>query len=71
MKEPQTCPICDHGVPVERVLPDIPVTAKVAEGPIEVGGLRTYHCMAEGHIFFVRESDLDMPEARQSEKLTA
>jgi len=71
MKDPQTCPICNHGAPVERVLPDIPVTAKVAEGTIEVAGLRTYHCMSEGHIFFVRESDLDKPGTPQSEELIA
>jgi len=71
MREPWTCPICDHGVPVERVLPDIPVTATIAEGTIKVAGLRTYHCRVEGHIFFVRESDLDKPETRQSEKLIA
>jgi len=71
MREPQTCPICDHGVPVERVLPHIPVTAEVAEGTIEVAGLRTYHCMSEGHIFFVRESDLVKPKTTESEKLIA
>jgi hypothetical protein len=60
MREPQTCPICDHRVPVEQVLPDIPVTAKV-DGSVEVAGLRTYHCLAEGHIFFVRETDLERP----------
>jgi len=71
MREPQTCPICDHGVPVERVLPDIRVSAEVAEATIEVKGLRTYHCRAGGHIFFVREIDLDKPETRDSEKLIA
>jgi len=71
MREPRTCPICDHGLLVERVHPDIPVTAKVAEGTIEVAGLRTYHCMSEGHIFFVRESDPDKPEAEQCETLIA
>jgi len=53
------------------VLPDIPVTATIAEGTIKVAGLRTYHCRAEGHIFFVRELDLHKPEMKQSEKLSA
>lgn len=69
MREPQTCPICDHGVPVERVLPGIPVIAKVDDGRTEVAGLRTYHCKTEGHIFFVRESDLEKPKMGQSETL--
>jgi hypothetical protein len=71
MREPRTCPICDHGLPVERVLRDIPVTAKVDDNIVEVAGLRTYHCSTEGHIFFVRESDLEKPEMRHLEKLIA
>ena len=71
MREPQTCPICDHGMPVERVLRDIRVTATVDDNIMEVAGLRTYHCKTEGHIFFVRESDLEKPKMGQSEKLTA
>ena len=66
-----TCPICNHEAPVQRVLRDIPVTAKVDDNLIEVAGLRTYYCRAEGHIFFVRESDLDKPEMGRSEKLIA
>jgi len=46
---------------------ELPYTA-VAEWLCD---LATYHCRAEGHIFFVRESDLDKPETRQSEKLIA
>ena len=65
MREPQTCQICDHETPVERVLQDIRVTAKVENNLTDVAGLRTYHCRTEGHIFFVRESDLEKPEMEQ------
>jgi hypothetical protein len=53
------CPIC--GVGAEKILDEYRVTVR-SPSESTLGGLCAYLC-AGGHVFFVREADLDLAKA--------
>jgi hypothetical protein len=59
---PMTCPICGKSS-IEPVLHAVKVVATYERFQGDVGGLKVYRCKEEGHIFFVRASDLPGPSA--------
>jgi hypothetical protein len=63
MSQPVKCPVCGNTA-IEPVLQKITVKAYSEEFQGVVGGLRTYRCMGEGHIFFVRQADLEDESAQ-------
>jgi hypothetical protein len=56
------CPLCGRSE-VEPVLDEITVTARYDEFEGSIGGLLVLRCKIEGHIFFVRKSDMQMTAA--------
>jgi len=56
------CPLCGRSE-VEPVLDKITVTARYDEFEGSIGGLVVLRCKIEGHIFFVRKSDMQMTAA--------
>jgi hypothetical protein len=56
------CPLCGRSE-VEPVLDKITVTARYDEFEGSIGGLLVLRCKIEGHIFFVRKSDMQMTAA--------
>lgn len=56
MRYPHCCPICND-LRVKTTLRDYAVTAKVKGEDREVNALAAYAC-ENGHIFFLRRSDL-------------
>jgi hypothetical protein len=54
---PMKCPICGNAS-VEPVLQTVKIIAAYEHFQGDIGGLKVYRCMEEGHIFFVRASDL-------------
>jgi hypothetical protein len=63
MLQPVKCPVCGRSS-IEPVLQKITVQAHSDSFDGEIGGLRTYRCQIEGHIFFVRKADLEDGDAR-------
>jgi hypothetical protein len=55
--KPKCCPICSNER-IEAVFPDLMVTGKAESGNRVFQGLTAYMCLINGHIFFVRVSDL-------------
>jgi hypothetical protein len=56
---PLKCPVC--GKPsIEPVLQLVKIMASYDRYQGEIGGLKVYRCKEEGHIFFVRSSDLEI-----------
>ena len=53
-----TCPVCGD-TEIQAVLEDVTVTASNARGDRTIGALVILRC-AEGHIFFVRQADLQL-----------
>lgn len=51
------CPICKLQT-IERLLPDVQISARI-DGERVVGGVAAYRCLTNGHIFFVREANLE------------
>lgn len=60
MRRPHCCPICNDFT-VETILQDYAVTAKIKGEDWNVNALAAFKCR-NGHIFFLRRSDL-VPEA--------
>ena len=58
---PQICPICNRTA-IKPVLEEIQVSARVSGNMRAVSGLAAFICATEGHIFFVRRSDLQSDE---------
>ena len=56
------CPVCGRSE-VEPVLDKITVTARYDDFEGSIGGLVVLRCKIEGHIFFVRKSDMQMTAA--------
>jgi hypothetical protein len=54
------CPIC-RGFPAQPALEEYTVTVK-SKNENELGGLCVYQC-PDGHVFFVREADLQLVNA--------
>lgn len=57
MVRPLKCPICGKSS-IEPVLETVKVVAAYERFQGEIGGLKVYRCTVEGHIFFVRNTDL-------------
>lgn len=55
---PEACPICLHE-PVERLLDEFKLTAAIGNHVSVVGGLLAYRCVPKGHIFFLRQYDIE------------
>jgi hypothetical protein len=62
MGGPVRCPLCGRSE-IEPVLDKITVTAKYDDFEGSIGGLVVLRCKIEGHIFFVRKSDMQMTAA--------
>lgn len=62
MTGPVKCPLCG-GSEIEPVLDKITVTAAYDDFNGPVGALIILRCKDEGHIFFVRQSDVQVPAA--------
>jgi hypothetical protein len=62
MDGPVRCPLCGRSE-VEPVLDKITVTARYDDFEGSIGGLVVLRCKIEGHIFFVRKSDMQMTAA--------
>lgn len=54
---PALCPICTRSS-LEPILEQIKIQAKI-DGDRNVGALLAYKCIEFGHLFFVREADLE------------
>jgi hypothetical protein len=54
-----SCPICGRRS-LEQVLNTVCISARV-DGERSVGGLMAYRCTENGHIFFVRTTDVEQP----------
>jgi len=54
---PPKCPICGRSG-VEPVLEGVKILATYEQFEGYIGGLMVFRCIEEGHIFFVRASDL-------------
>ena len=52
------CPIC-HDDSVEELLSDFNFTAASNSDILSVSGITAYRCDVAGHIFFVRETDVE------------
>ena len=63
MLQPTQCPVCGRSA-IEPVLHKITVRADSEDYHTKIGGLKTYRCKIEGHIFFVRTADLETDEAQ-------
>ena len=58
-----SCPIC-HRTTIKPLFEDLGISIDAHHGQLtKVGGLSTFVCTVENHIFFVRTSDL-APEYR-------
>jgi hypothetical protein len=55
---PLTCPVCGKST-IEPVLASVRIVAMYEQFQGDIGGLKVYRCTEEGHIFFVRSSDLE------------
>ena len=51
------CPFCHH--PVEQLLSDFNFTATSNNDILSVHRIAAYRCDVAGHIFFVRETDVE------------
>ena len=58
--EPLSCPMCSRHT-LERVLEDVMMSAKLPCGEQKVGGIKAYRCTENGHVFFVRTTDVEAP----------
>lgn len=55
---PVSCPVCGRLI-VEPVLKSFRLTAE-GEGLVrDVHAMKAFHCQEQGHIFFIRVSDLE------------
>ena len=64
MSDPQSCPFCDSSS-LERLLQDVQISAKNnLDGHNVAHGIVAYRCRENGHIFFLCESDVDVPFLR-------
>jgi len=64
--EPLACPICTRRT-LEQVLHAVCMTFRV-DGEHSVGGLMAYRCTENGHVFFVRTSDVEAPLTQPTSK---
>ena len=62
---PQSCPICNRQQ-VSPLLETARITAIIDGDSRNVHGLVAFICEMEGHIFFVRASDLENAQMRQT-----
>jgi len=58
MVQPIQCPVCGKSS-IEPVLQSIKIVASYERFEGDIGGLKVYRCKENGHIFFVRGSDLE------------
>lgn len=58
LMSPLFCPICGKTT-VVAVLDQVAINARVNNQVKEVGGLKAFQCGQQGHIFFVRTTDLE------------
>ncbi|HET9837851.1 MAG TPA: hypothetical protein VFR84_06420 [Candidatus Angelobacter sp.] len=63
MLQPVKCPVCGRGA-IEPVLQKISVRGDSEDFHGQIGGLKTYRCKVEGHVFFVRVADLEDEDSR-------
>jgi hypothetical protein len=54
---PVACPVCGLSA-VERIFRDFAMTVKGPVNDKNVNGLAAYICKTNGHVFFIRSSDL-------------
>ncbi len=62
MGGPVKCPLCGR-TEIEPVLDKVTVTAKYDDFEGSIGGLVVLRCKIEGHIFFVRKTDVQTSAA--------
>lgn len=62
MGGPVKCPLCGR-TEIEPVLDKVTVTAKYDDFEGAIGGLVVLRCRIEGHIFFVRKTDVQTSAA--------
>ena len=56
---PHSCPLCQQTT-LERILGDVEMAAKIkGDGEDAANGIVAYRCTLNGHIFFVRQDDID------------
>ena len=55
---PQSCPICNR-LQVKPLLEEVRISAMIGGNTESVHGLVGYICEVNGHIFFVRTSDME------------
>lgn len=57
-RQPLSCPVCGR-ILVEPLLENFRISAE-GDGMIhDVNAMKAFHCQVEGHIFFIRSSDLE------------
>ena len=61
IRQPVSCPVCGRLI-IEAVLQDFHLTAEGKGMLLDVHAMRAFHCREEGHIFFIRASDLEVFE---------
>ena len=58
MSNPRICPVCELET-IERILDDVQIAAKIdGKGENVSHGVIAYRCTQNGHIFFLRHSDV-------------
>jgi hypothetical protein len=57
-RHPVSCPVCGRPT-VKPLLRDVQITAEMDGVVSDVHALGAFRCEEEGHIFFVRASDLE------------
>jgi hypothetical protein len=63
--QPLTCPICRRTA-TTRLLEEFNLTAEINGMVREVNAVGAFKCAEQGHIFFVRFSDIDWLEPESS-----
>jgi hypothetical protein len=59
-----SCPIC-HRKTIKPLFEDLGISLDVHGKLKKIGGLSTFMCTVESHIFFVRTSDLSLEYTRE------
>jgi len=59
-----SCPIC-HRTTIKPLFEDLGISIDVHGKLKKIGGLSTFMCTVESHIFFVRTSDLTLEYTRE------
>jgi len=59
MTNPNICPVCELDS-IERILEDVQIAAQITGSGENVShGIVAYRCTQNGHIFFLRRSDVN------------